>query len=388
MFEVIEAGRDNDPSSQIFDGFLIVLILLNVVAFAAETVPSLEEKYHAWFLAFEAFSVTFFTFEYLLRLWAGVEMPFLKQMPVWKARLNFALRPFLILDLLVILPFYLSFLFPLLDLRVLRLFRVLRVLKLARYSPALHTLIKVVANERRALLGALILTLTMLLFSATGIYFIEHKVPGSPFTSVPEAAWWAMATLTTVGYGDVIPLTPLGKMFGAIVMLIGLGLFALPIAIISTGFAQESSRRDFVVTWSMLSRIPLFAKLNARAIAELVNVLQSHTYPPRWEVVRAGEPGHAMYFIITGEILIERNDAYVTLHSGDFFGEIAMLDQQAYKFTFSTLAHTKILELNYDDYQRLCRLQPEICEHIKTIAEARRRARKAAREEGSGHADG
>ena len=384
VFEIVESGRERDPLSHLFDWFLILLILLNVIAFAAETVSSLDEKWSVEFYLFELFSVAIFSIEYLMRIWAGVEVPFLKRMSPWKARMKFALRPFLIIDLLAILPFYLNFLFPIFDLRVLRLFRVLRFLKLARYSPALHTLMKVISNERRALMGALILTLTMLLFASTGIYFLEKDVAGTPFTSVPAAAWWAMATLTTVGYGDITPITPLGKIFGSVVMLIGLGLFALPISIISTGFAQESSRRDFVVTWSLLSRIPLFSQLNARSIAELMNFLQAHSYPPHWEVIRAEEPGSSMYFIASGEVIVERSDVAVTLHAGDFFGEVAMIEEEPYEFTYSTLTPTKILELSRDDYMRLCRAQPEICDHIGAVAVARQFARETGQAEPSG----
>lgn len=384
VFEVVESGRERDVSSHIFDWFLIALILLNVIAFAAETVPSFHKEWHAEFYLFELFSVAVFSIEYVVRVWAGVEVPFLKRMPPWKARLKFATRPFLIIDLLAILPFYLSFIFPFFDLRVLRLFRILRFLKLARYSPALYTLMKVISNERRALMGALILTLTMLLFASTGIYFIEKDVANTAFTSVPAAAWWAMSTLTTVGYGDMTPESPLGKIFGSVVMLIGLGLFALPIAIISTGFAQESSRRDFVVTWSLLSRIPLFSQLNAKSIAELMNFLQAHSYPPHWEVIRAEEPGTSMFFIASGEIVIERSDVAMTLHSGDFFGEVAMIEQEPYEYTYSTLTQTKILELNHDDYMRLCRAQPEICDHIGAVAVARQFAREKGDVEPSG----
>ena len=208
VFEIVESGRERDRVRHYFDNFLISLIILNVIAFAAETVPSLHVVWQAEFYIFELFSVAIFTFEYIARIWAGVEVPFLKRMSPLKARVRFALRPFLIIDFLAILPFYLSFLFPFLDLRVLRMFRILRFLKLARYSPALHTLIKVISNERRALMGALILTLTMLLFASTGIYYLEKDVVDTPFNSVPAAAWWGMATLTTVGYGDITPVTP------------------------------------------------------------------------------------------------------------------------------------------------------------------------------------
>jgi voltage-gated potassium channel len=370
-FEIIEVGREGDHLSRLFHGVLIALIIVNVVAFTAETELALHRKYHFEFLLIEVFSVAVFTLEYFARLWVGVEMPFLNRMSPWKARLNLAARPFMLLDLAVILPFYFTFFFPLVDLRVLRLFR---ILKLARYSPALQSLTRVVANERRALLGTLIVTGTMLLFASTGIYLLERDEPGTPFTSVPAAAWWAMATLTTIGYGDIVPQTPEGKIFGGIVMLIGVGLFALPIAILSSGFAKETSRHDFVVSWSLLSRIPVFSKLDAKAIAELVSVLHSRSYPPSTEVVRAGAPATAMFFIAAGEVLIERPGVPVTLRVGDFFGEAAMIEHRSHRDGVTALTHVRLLKLYHEDYMRLCRIQPEIGEHIRAVAEARRQA--------------
>jgi len=147
----------------------------------------------------------------------------------------------------------------------------------------------------------------------------------------------------------------------------------------STGFAKEASRHDFVISWSLLSRIPLFSKLDARAIAELVNVLQSHTYPPNMDVVRAGSPGTSMFFIAAGEVLIERVDVVVTMRVGEFFGEAAMIERSTYSDTVCSLTHVRLLELHHDDFVRLCRIRPEICEHIHAVAAARRQARALSR---------
>ena len=178
---------------------------------------------------------------------------------------------------------------------------------------------RVLYNERRSLSGAMLLMIAMLLFSATGIYYIERSANPDAFGSIPASAWWAMATLTTVGYGDISPITPLGKVFGSGVMILGLGMFALPIAIISTGFAQEMSRRDFVVTWSLIARIPVLAELDANEVAGLMKYLHAHNFPPNWEVINAGDSGDAMYFIASGEVLLKSNHGDVTLKTGDFF---------------------------------------------------------------------
>ena len=383
VYEVLEVGRGEDRASVLVDDLLIALIVLNVIAFALETVPSIDAEYGGWLEAFDVFSVAVFTIEYALRLWSCVEVPFLSRISPLEARLRFARRPYMVIDLLAILPFYLGALFQI-DLRVLRVLRLFRFFKLARYSPAMHTLLRVLINERRALAGALLLMVAMLIFSANGIYFLERHAQPDKFGTIPDAAWWAMATLTTVGYGDVAPVTPLGKLFGSVVMVFGLGMFALPIAIISTGFAQEVGRRDFVVTWSLLSRIPLFAELDARAIADIMPYLHAHNYPMHWEVIAAGDRADSMYFIAAGSVAIRTSGGEATLSTGDFFGEIAMLENENYEFPFTTKARTKLLKLAREDFLRVERAHPEIGTHIRKIAAARKAARQAGKREPRG----
>ena len=372
-YEILEIGRGEDRLSILFDNAIILLIVLNVIAFTLETVPEIQSQYGDLLFAFEAFSVAIFTVEYAFRLWSAVEVPFLQRCTPLEARLRFARRPFMIIDLLAILPFYLSLLLPF-DLRILRMLRLIRFLKLARYSPALHTLLRVIANERRALMGATLLMVTMLLFSATGIYFLEREAQPDKFGSIPEAAWWAISTLTTVGYGDVAPVTGLGKLFGGVVMLIGLGMFALPIAIISTSFAQEVGRYDFVVTWSMLARIRLFADLDARSIAELMPYLHAHNYPVHWEIIAEGSEGESMFFIASGTIAVQTAGGVQILKTGDFFGEIAMLEQSLHQHAFTATSRARLLRLHREDFLRLERAHPDIGRHIRRVAAARKRA--------------
>lgn len=382
-YEILEIGRGDDRASTIVDAVLIVLVVVNVIAFTLETVDSIKAEYGALLDALEIASVAIFTAEYLARLWTAVEVPFLARMPASRARFRFAIRPYMLIDLLAIVPFYLSVLFPA-DLRVLRVLRLFRFLKLARYSPAMHTLVRVLVNERRSLLGALLLVLGALLFASTGIYLLERHAQPDKFGSIPESAWWAMATLSTVGYGDIVPITPLGKIFGVVVMITGLCMFALPIAIISTGFAQEVSRRDFVVTWSLMSRIPLFAELDATHVAELMGYVAAHTYPPHWEVIHAGTPGTAMYFISSGRIRVVGPTTEAELGTGDFFGEVALLEGGNYEVSFRTASHCRLLKINREDFDRLAAANPAIADHIRRVAEARKRARSEGRAEPEG----
>lgn len=220
VHDILEVGGDAHPAGRVVNVFIVVLIFLNAIAFAAETVEALYQRYALEFEIFNVFSVIVFTVEYVLRVWSSVEIPMLSRLPRWRARLRFATRPIMIIDLLAFLPFYLYWIVPM-DFRVLRVLRLFRLLKLVRYSPALQTLGRVIADEYRALLGALLVIMVLLLFASTAMYFIERGAQPDKFGSIPAASWWALATLTTVGYGDVVPITPLGKMLGGVVMLLG-----------------------------------------------------------------------------------------------------------------------------------------------------------------------
>ncbi len=367
VYETIEVGRGDQIVSRIFDASILTLILLNVVAFVMETVPEYGAAYAAQFEAFNIFSVAVFTVEYLLRLWTAIEVPFLRHYPPWKARLKLAATPALIIDLLAILPFYVQSLLGL-DLRILRVLRLLRFLKLSRYSPALHTLMRVLSNERRSLLGAGLLLVTALLFASSGIYLIESQAQPDKFGSIPASAWWAIATLTTVGYGDVAPITTLGRVFGSFVMVTGLCILALPVAIISAGFAQEASRRDFVVNWSLMSRIPLLAELDAREVGELMPLLHAHNMPPKSEVLQAGMPARAMFFVASGRVRMQHPEAEIIFQAGDFFGATSMMGADAPSAPFVTATKCRLLKLHAEDFHRLELINPRFADEIRRRA--------------------
>ncbi|HFC05268.1 MAG TPA: cyclic nucleotide-binding domain-containing protein, partial [Rhizobiales bacterium] len=365
--ELLEQGGTEDIASRSVDFFIIGLVIANIIAFMFSTVPEIEAQWGLTFERFEVFSVAVFTLEYIARIWASAEFPFSSKEPVWKTRLKFALRPLQVIDLLVILPFYLSFLFAM-DLRVLRILRLFRLLKLARYSPAMQSLVAVISNERRALFGALLLMVCLLLFASTGIYFLEHKAQPDAFGSVPAALWWAVATLTTVGYGDVTPITPWGKIFGGLVMVFGLGMFALPIGIMATGFSQETHRREFVVSWNLVANVPMFAQLDGAEIARLLPVLNSATFEPGQLIVHEGDLAKAMYFIASGKVEVETAHGLVPLSEGDHFGEMALLEKRQRSHTVRALTKCRLLILEAPDFHRLMRGRPELLEIIAQTA--------------------
>ncbi len=223
--------------------FLGILICLNVLAIVLESVPSFHLRHNLFLLEFEFFSVVVFSIEYLLRIWlATADLPanaaFLTRL---KVRLKYMISPAAIIDLLSILPFYLSFIFVI-DLRFLRVLRLLRIFKLTRYSSAINALLNVLREEASALSAAFFILIVLLISVSSGIYLIEHKAQPDDFGTIPDAMWWAMATLTTVGYGDVTPITSLGKFFGGCVTLIGMGMVALPAGILASGFSEQLAK--------------------------------------------------------------------------------------------------------------------------------------------------
>ena len=238
----------------------------------------------------------------------------------------------------------------------------MRFLKLARYSPALQTLGKVVVNERHALGGAAIVMCALLLFASTVMYFLERHVQPEVFGSVPAAAWWAVATLTTVGYGDVTPVTELGKMFGGLMMIFGLGMFALPIGIMATGFAQEINRREFVVTWSMVAKVPVFERLKAGTIANVMGVLKSQTFPANGIIIRDSDHVDAMYFVTAGEVdVLNTEGEHVVLEQGHSFGEAALFGED-FSHVVSATAVTRcdLLVLERHDFEQLRHRDPDL----------------------------
>ena len=378
VHDILEVGGDTYPIGRLVNGFIIALIILNAVAFAAETVDHLADRFATFFYLFNIFSVAVFSVEYLLRLWSAIDIPMLSRMQPWKARLKFAARPIMLIDLFAVLPFYFQWLIPI-DLRALRVLRLFRLLKLLRYSPALQTLGRVLAEEYRALLGALLVMLVLLLVASTGIYFLEQEAQPEKFGSIPASAWWAIATLTTVGYGDVAPVTPWGKVLGGVVMLLGVGMFALPIAIIASGFSLESARHQFVATWSMVARLPLFASMSESEVAEITKMVYTRSYAPGTPIVRAGDAGNAMYIIENGEAAVSLGGGRTSLlKEGDFFGEMALLERRRHKHDVIATTRCRVLVLDAEALMRLTRRHPEILDYLRKVAKERKEAAAAA----------
>jgi voltage-gated potassium channel len=237
--QIMDGNRPGDKAGNIFSIFITGLIFLNVIAVILETEKSLSASYEAYFNAFETFSIVVFTIEYMLRLWTCTLDS--RYAGAVKGRMRYVLTPLAIVDLLSVLPFYIPMILPmdLRFLRALRLMRVFSIFKLGRYNSALRTIGNVLRREKEELLITLYAVIIFLVISSSVVYFFEDGARNPSFRSIPAALWWGVVTLTTVGYGDVYPVTPVGKFLASIIALMGIGVFALPAGILASGFAEE-----------------------------------------------------------------------------------------------------------------------------------------------------
>lgn len=226
------------------DAFLITLIMINVVAIVLESVPELTAQYHHHFLLLEVTSVGIFAIEYLLRLWSCVEQTGDKEFNTSNSRkrIKYLFSPLALIDLMAILPSLLMMFFAF-DLRFLRVIRLFRIFKLTRYSRAMQLLLAAFKQEGSSLLAAFFIMSVVLIMASCGIYLLEHDVQPDKFGSIPESMWWAMATLTTVGYGDVVPITPIGRFFGGVITLLSMGMVAIPTGLLASSFAEQLRKR-------------------------------------------------------------------------------------------------------------------------------------------------
>lgn len=244
-YEVMEVGAPGDALSRTVDLMIMSLVFGNVVAVILESVPSIGQPYAELFLGFERLSVAAFTAEFLCRFWSAAEKPGEPGQADSEARrrLRYLFSPMAIVDLLAISPFYLQTFFAL-DLRFLRVLRLLRVVKLTRYSSALGRLVEVFQLQRKALAASFFVLSVAVVMSASVVYVVEHPSQPDAFGSIPDAMWWAVCTLTTVGYGDVTPITPLGKLVASCIQIVGIGMVALPTSLFASGFAVIMARSE------------------------------------------------------------------------------------------------------------------------------------------------
>ena len=368
VYLALEGGRMGGATGMIVEITLVALIVLNVVAYTLQSMPQFDFEYDFELRIFEFVSIGVFAVEYVSRLWTAIEDPVIAERGDVLGRLYLASRPLMVIDILAIAPAFVALFVPFIDLRVLRLVRLLRLLKIARYSPALSALASVLIEERRALYGTVLLFLCAILLSAAMMHAIEGSLQPKAFGTIPDSMWWAVSTLTTVGYGDAIPQTALGRLVGAVTMMAGIGLAALPVGIIATGFANSIHRRDFVVTFGMLARVPLFKDFDAQTVGEMMNMLRAQAVGAGDIVSGPGEHAAAMYFVVSGEVEVQLPGRRLRFVTGEFFGELALVNESMREATIVAVSSSRLLALSVHEFEGLLRKRPGLKEQIMAVA--------------------
>ena len=244
VFQVIQpATAEGETASRIFDLLITTLVFVSILSIFVMTFDLSEETNRVlnWI---ERISVIIFSVEYLLRIWTA-DLLYPDSSP-WRARLRYIVSGMAIIDLVSILPFYLPMLLPvnLIGIRAIRLVRLLRIFKLNRYSEALTSIVEVLHRKYREMLVSIFFVFMLLVVASLLIYYAEHDAQPDKFTNAFSGLWWAVATLTTVGYGDIYPVTTLGRILGAVIALTGIGMVAVPTSILSAGFVEQLSHGD------------------------------------------------------------------------------------------------------------------------------------------------
>ena len=289
ILQILSRSSGSDRASRICDRFLSTMILLNLLAVSLESVDALSASYGTAFFAFEMVSVAIFGVEYALRIWSAAANEASEHSSPAKRRLEYIFSFTGLIDLIAILPSLLPLFLGEIDLRWLRVLRLVRLLKISHYSSALEDLIAAIRSEKSAFGAAMYLFFIALFASSSLMYVVEHKAQPENFSSIPTTMWWSLITLTTVGYGDVSPVTPVGKIVGAMTAMMGVCVVALLTGIVATAFSNQISRRqdifeaeivaalsDGVITKDEMDRIAAMQKElgmseeHAKAIIELL----------------------------------------------------------------------------------------------------------------------
>ena len=236
IFEIVSSAKEGDRTSLLFDMVIIALIMLSVGELILASVPGMLDRYFWLFVMVEIVTAVVFSIEYILRMWScTVDERY--QKPI-SGRIRYALTPLVLIDFISILPYYLTLLIPGVNVTFLRTLRVFRFFKLGRYSRSFQVMIRVLKRNSEALLGTVFIIMVVLIIASSLMYQIEHGAQPEVFSSIPEAMWWGIVTIATIGYGDMVPITAEGKVLGFVISLVGIGLFALPAGILASGFSE------------------------------------------------------------------------------------------------------------------------------------------------------
>jgi voltage-gated potassium channel len=347
-----------------------LMVAAGIAIILTATVAAMQASYGAALvIGFYVVAVFFFA-EYVLRVIAAQEAPGGEHRGPLGAQLAWATSLGGVFDLVSALPLLIA----LAGVPEAGLGGFVWAFKYVRYSPGLASLGRVISHARQALLSVLLGFSIVLLTAASIAYLMErHAHPEDPeaFASIPAALWWGITTMTTTGYGDVVPHTIAGRALSGIVMVGGILIFALWTGVIVNGYAEELRRREFLRTWELVAKVPFFHHIGASLIAEVARLLRSRDYPQGAVIMRRGEPGDCMFFVVEGEYEVQLQTGPIRLGAGHFLGELALLTGDPRNATVIATRDCKLLVLDIVDFHELLARQPELARVIREEAHKR-----------------
>lgn len=366
-YEILENDDQRDWRTRAVHWTIVVLVIGTVAAAVLGTIPAVHDRVHHVFKIFDYISFGVFLTEYLARVWSAPEDPRRSKLTPTRARLRYIFSATGIVDMLAIGPLIIAHIFSV-DIQVITLLRLVRFLKLLRYSTGIISLADALWTERHTLIACLVVLAAAVVFSSTAMYELEAAAQPEKFGSIPAAMWWSIATLTTVGYGDSVPVTPGGRIVASVTMVTGLIILALPIAVVSNAFGEIIRRRGFVVNWGTLSRLPLFSGLDAGVMGEALQVLAARSYDPGNTLFRPGDPLNELHIIASGDVSVEGPDGRATLSDGDLFGGPAQYGGPRSACLMRALSRTRVLVFSESDLQALLVHRPTFAARLHMLA--------------------
>jgi voltage-gated potassium channel len=362
------AQDDAGLAGRLLRGAILLVVLVSVAAAMIRSVPEYGVPHALALDVIQLVCTAGFALEYALRIWvAPEELGARTGGEARAARLAYMRSAPGVIDLVAAMPFTLAH-YAGLNLDWLD---IVPVFKLLRHTAAFHLVVEAITSERRVLGSAAVLMFALLVFCSSLVYYFEREAQPDRYSSIPASLWWGIITLTTVGYGDITPVTAWGKLAGGFTTVIGLCLFAIPVGIIASAFIEAARRRDFVDTWNLVARVPLFRALDAARIAAIAGVLRPRRAERGERLITRGEAGDAMYFIVSGEVEVDAGEAERPgertrrlpgrrLRAGDFFGEVALLADRPRTATVTALTPCRLLVLHKDDFESFMNVHPEL----------------------------
>jgi voltage-gated potassium channel len=375
LHDTLEANEQS-PASRAFTLIYYLVLAMGLGGAVLSTSHDLDVK---WGNAFSdaIFITAFFFFStYVLRLISASQFISHAGTPRWRLRLTWATSPQGLIDAAGALPLFVILLYGGIN-RTVDIVSIVWVFKFFRYAPGTHILGRVFHSAWESLFSVFVAFLVILLTAATLIFVIEGDAQPATYGSIPLSLWWTIVTLTTTGYGDVTPITPLGRMLAGTVMICGIAVFALWAGILANAFASEVKRHEFLRTWDMISQVPMFTGIGTETIADIARVLKTVDYKKGATIFRRNAPGDCMYFIASGAVKVKTYPDPVLLGPGDFFGEISLITGELRSAKTVAARASQLLVLDIADFRVVASRHPELAKAVNDQAKLRMASARA-----------